>query len=96
MDRLREGTLDARKFLTNIGKQRVCPGEVACGAELFQFAQRSSERFTQAIQYRRGFNQIEIDQLLHLIFLVISNLARAIGTPINSLPPRAENVRRGR
>jgi hypothetical protein len=50
LDRLREGTLGARKFLTNIGKQRVCPGEVACGAELFQFAQRSGERFTEAIQ----------------------------------------------
>ena len=84
MDRLREGTLGARKFLTNIGKQRVCPGEVACGAELFQFAQRSSERFTQAIQYRRGFNQIEIDQLLHLT------------TPINSLLVRAENLCRAR
>ena len=26
MDRLREGALNARNFLANIGKQRVCPG----------------------------------------------------------------------
>jgi len=47
LDRLREGALDARKFLTNIGKQRVCPGD-AVWAEVLQFAQRSGERFTEA------------------------------------------------
>ena len=35
-DKLREGTLGGRKFLANIGKQRVCPGDVACVGESFQ------------------------------------------------------------
>ena len=35
---------DARNFLANIGKQRVCPGR-SPASESFQFAQRSGKRF---------------------------------------------------
>src|SRR6476469_1970767 len=45
---LREGALNVRKFVPNIGKQRVRPGEVALLAEAFQRAQRLSERFHSA------------------------------------------------
>ena len=105
MDRLREGALDARKFLANIGKQRVCSREVALLAESFQRAQGSGKRFhpaekaaankfvsdardlaaritpnrlAETIQHWAGFNQIEIDQLLQLIGLIMSNLAQVI------------------
>jgi hypothetical protein len=36
LDELCEGALDARKFPANIGKQHVCPGEIACVDESFQ------------------------------------------------------------
>jgi len=103
--KLGEGALDARKFVANIGKQRVRSGEVALLAKAFQRPQRLGERFhptekaaanefvsdardiaarispnclAETIQHWTGFNQIEINQLLQLICLVMSNLAQAI------------------
>ena len=94
-----------RKFVANVGKQRIRTGEVALLTKAFQRAQRLGERFHSAekaaankfvsdardlaaritpnrlaetIQHWAGFNQIEIDQLLQLIGLVMSNLAQVI------------------
>ena len=106
LHQLREGALNTRKFVPNIGKQRVRPGEVALLAEAFQRAQRLSERFHSAekaaanefvsdardlaarvtsnclaetIQHWASFNQIEIDQLLQLIWLVMRAVRATTG-----------------
>ena len=103
--KLGEGALDARKFVANIGKQRVRSREVTLLAKAFQRAQGLGERvhpaekaaadkfvsdardlaaritpnrLAETIQHWAGFNQIEIDQLLQLIGLIMSNLAQVI------------------
>ena len=87
MDRLREGAADARNFLANIGKQRVCPGRSPAG-ESFQFAQRSGKRFTEAIQI--GAVQPNRDRSTAAFDHADKFFARARGKP---LPREVEGYR---
>ena len=94
MDRLREGALDARKFLANIGKQRVCPGEGACVGESFQFAQRSGERFsspteTRLVKLRITICYLAIDFRLRRAFTGPPLRRRDAATPRGLAPPKA-------